>query len=313
MKDTTEKRPPVPSSSQATDQGSGQTGEGAGGAKKVWAHLDSDRLPSGGNGQATMTLTDRSIDRQDCPRLPTKKDHAGTRKQTKRKKKAPNMSPKPGQNSLNILHMNVSGLSTKKVELAKTFHDQNIHIAVLQETQHQTADPYISGFTSYKCKCQECRGVLTYIRNDITGRAENLTSGSTDMQEVTVWWNHQKYYILNVYSPPGTTCSIPHLQETIYSRTIVCGDFNSHSPRWGYRDLDDNGRYIEELVDSSNLILVQNKDTPATLLHRVHKTLHRPDLTMISADIRDSTTTLVTDDMGSDHKGIIIQIDTPPK
>ena len=149
------------------------------------------------------------------------------------------------------------------------------------------------------------------MRNDMTGEVKHHSFGPTDIQEVTVWWKNNKYKILNVYSPPGTTCSLPLLQEPNYTRTIICGDFNGHSPRWGYADLNSTGKYIEKLADTTNLKLVQDENSPATLLHRVHKTCHRPDLTLISADMADTVSSRVTDDMGSDHRGIITKISTP--
>ena len=134
-----------------------------------------------------------------------------------------------------------------------------------------------SGYIPYPCKCKNCRGILTYIRNDITGEVEETPDGTTDIQKITVWWNDLKYTLLNVYSPPETTCSLPSLQEPCYTRTIVCGDFNGHSPRWGYTDLNSTGKYLEELADTSTLTIIQDEHSPTTLLHRVHKkTCFRP-------------------------------------
>lgn len=273
------------SPTKTNDQGSGQTAGGTGGAKNLpttAGYHKRRRIFS--NRPRTTLITE---------------------------KRDPNTTSKTGNQSLNILQFNISGLNKKKTELAKILCDLHIHVAMLQESLHQTTDPYIGGYTSYRCKCQNCRGILTYLRNDITGEAKHHSSGTTDIQEVTVWWQGKKHTVLNVYSPPEDTCSIPLLQETCYTRTIICGDFNGHSPRWGYANLNSTGKFIEQLADTTNLSLMQNKNSPPTLFHRVHKTWHRPDLTLISADLVDATTISVADDdMGSDHRPIITQIHT---
>ena len=67
---------------------------------------------------------------------------------------------------------------------------------------------------------------------------------------------------MNIYNPPGNNLQLQNtLTESVYKNTIIAGDFNSHSPAWGYKDLDDNGKKVEELVNSTNLFLVQNNQT----------------------------------------------------
>jgi len=58
--------------------------------------------------------------------------------------------------------------------------------------------------------------------------------------------------------------------------------------------------------------VLQNANSPPTLLHRAHLTLSRPDLTICSSDIENSCRIEVIDDMGSDHRPIITRISTPP-
>ena len=82
------------------------------------------------------------------------------------------------------------------------------------------------------------------------------TLGTTDVQKATIWHAGQKYTILNIYSPPGTLCNITELQETVFHNTIIAGDFNGHSPLWGYPDhYAATGRYIEDLCETTNLLV----------------------------------------------------------
>ena len=98
------------------------------------------------------------------------------------------------------------------------------------------------------------------------------------------------------------------MKETTYKRTILAGDFNAHTPSLGYPVYNQRGREVEDLCNSSNLILQQDMHSKPTLLHRRHLTASRPDLTILSADLLENTTVRVLDDIGSDHLPILTSI-----
>jgi ribonuclease HI len=216
-----------------------------------------------------------------------------------------------GNKKLNILQINVCGLKNKKTELALVMSKHEIHIALLQETLHKNIDTHITGYTSYPCNCTtNCRGIVTYIRNDIRGEVDTSSSKPTEIQKITLWYAANKYKIYNVYSPPGTQCDITDLNQVTYCRTVIAGDFNGHSPQWGYPDLNPTGRYIEDLCLSTNLTILQDAESQPSLLHRSHLTQSRPDLTICSTDIVNQCISQVIEDIGSDHRPIITNIDT---
>ena len=217
--------------------------------------------------------------------------------------------------SLNILQANIcGGLHIKKVELAKLFKKEKIHVAMLQEARHKNVNYDITGYTSYPCECKECLGIITYIRNDITGDVSPVTiAHPTDVQKVTVWHEERPYELYNVYNSPKYECKLPNLQDSIYQKTILAGDFNGHSPLWGYSDYNSTGKFVEKLCGATNFYVHQTPETEATLLHRAHLTLHRPDLTILSADLENTCQVEVLDDIGSDHRPILISIATSEK
>ena len=65
---------------------------------------------------------------------------------------------------------------------------------------------------------------------------------------------------------------------------------------------------VEDLLNSSNLILKQDMNSIPTLLHRRHLTKSILDLSIISADIYEQTTVEVKDHLGSDHRPNLIKI-----
>ena len=82
------------------------------------------------------------------------------------------------QSSLNIVQINIDGISNKKTMLAHLFSEKDIHVALVQESQHQNTDPSISNYSHSECdhSKENCRGIITYIRNDITGTVEKIES-----------------------------------------------------------------------------------------------------------------------------------------
>ena len=224
------------------------------------------------------------------------------------RKKKHKSSPTTSAN-FNILQLNISGIGNKKIELAKILDEEKIHVALLQETLHRNTNILITGYTEYPCKCEGCQGIITYIRNDLTAECIHLDqTDQTDVQRTIIWYSGKKYKIYNIYSPPSNTCQIDDLQETFYHNTVVAGDFNGHSPQWGYADTDKSGSYLEELHAGTNLVITQNSNSPPTLLHRAHKTLSRPDLTIVSSDLEPHCRIQVLQDIGSDHKAILTSV-----
>ena len=97
---------------------------------------------------------------------------------------------------LNILQANVEGIKKKKTELEKVMNDNQVHIALLQETLHANVDLHITGYTPYPCKCGTCRGIITYVRNDVQcDVSPHLADSPNDIIRATVWYENKKYSI----------------------------------------------------------------------------------------------------------------------
>jgi hypothetical protein len=211
---------------------------------------------------------------------------------------------------INLLQANISGIQNRAEELLRMLNQHNIHIALIQETIPPKKEVNISGYTQHRCQCKKCQGIMTLVRNNVQAEVTNTSEDqdkSIDTQKITYWVNKTKYTFYNNYCPPTTEERLNY-EDTTYQKTIIAGDFNAHSPSWGYKDYNTRGRDIEEICNTTNMILKQNSESEPTLLHRASGTTSRPDLTMVSADISDRCKCTVLEDIGSDHKPILITI-----
>ena len=90
---------------------------------------------------------------------------------------------------------------------------------------------------------------------------------------------------------------------------IVVGDFNSHSPSWGYKDLDTKGEELEDWQIYNTLHLLNRPDDPPTFFPRAWKTTTHPDLAFVTSNISRGTERKVLEQLvTSDHKPVLIEI-----
>ena len=108
-----------------------------------------------------------------------------------KKEKTPEKSKR--NMSFNVLQANVAGINKKRTELQKMFHEHNIHIAMLQETQHKSCNYNISGYIPHTCSCNSCRGIITYVRKDLQcDVAQHTADTPNDILLSTVWFGEKK-------------------------------------------------------------------------------------------------------------------------
>jgi hypothetical protein len=84
----------------------------------------------------------------------------------------------------------------------------------------------------------------------------------------------------------------------------MIGDFNAHSPKWGYKDTNAAGKEMKDLLNTSILELIYNDTDPSTHLH-FNGAQTTPDLLLVSSDISASTKRIIPDHPGSGHKPVI--------
>jgi len=213
-----------------------------------------------------------------------------------------------------IVQWNVGGMSNKKKEIIELINTYKANIVALQETM--LSNDYLIKIPKYNVVAKEGTfnyrqhgGVAIYIHGDIPFQEINL---DTPIQAVAVTVQLRiKVTLCNIYSPPSadslTSDNIKALYDQLPKPCILLGDFNAHSQRWGCTSTNQRGRIIEQLIDQTNLVMLNN-GAPT------HPNLTNDsaiDLSMCSANVSQyfewNTTPSVLD---SDHLPITITTNT---
>ena len=107
----------------------------------------------------------------------------------------------------------------------------------------------------------------------------------------------------SVQWPSRTQCKVaqqntdsvqwPSRTQTVYSGpaehrqcTVIVGDFNSHSPSWGYPSINAKGEEVEHWIVSNRLVLINTPTDPPTFNSRVWKTTSTPDIAIATDNIQ---------------------------
>ena len=214
--------------------------------------------------------------------------------------------------TLKILQWNCEGIQKKKEALRDLLTKEKIDVACIQET-HLNSNLRLS-IRGYQCfrKDRENRhkgGVAILVSNTLP--AENIDiqeSQESEIIGIKLILPENPITIFNCYSPPDKNIML-HGIDVQPNNCIVVGDFNSHSPSWGYNEQDAKGEDLEDWQVMNNLHLLYDPEDPPTFFSRAWKTTSNPDLAFVTNDLgRGATRTVQNQLASSDHKPIMIEL-----
>ena len=114
-------------------------------------------------------------------------------------------------------------------------------------------------------------------------------------------------FTYNLYSPPPKALHL-HANQLEEERWIIMGDSNSHSPSWGYPDLDPKGDEVEDWIITGQMVLINRPDEPYTHYSRAWRKTSCPHLAIATDDVARITERHVEQQLGSDHKPVLLVI-----
>ena len=217
-----------------------------------------------------------------------------------------------GHQTLRIVHWNAEGVRQKKLELQQFLKAQKIDVCCIQETHLNNTHRFsIRGYEIHRVDRADRPkgGVLTLVKTSIPS-TEVQRSEKADTEYITVKLilPDRNLTICNLYSPPNKAVNLQILQPNSKDWMIV-GDFNSHSPSWGYPSLDAKGEEVEHWIVSNHLVLINTPTDPPTFYSRVWKTTSTPDIAIATDNIQKIAKREVSEQPGgSDHKPVILTL-----
>jgi uncharacterized protein YaaR (DUF327 family) len=210
------------------------------------------------------------------------------------------------------MQWNAEGVRNKKQELQAFLRSNNIDICCIQETHLSENHRFtIRGYETFRQDRANGpkRGVATLVKN--THAAAEVSRSNLDSTEslgIKVLTEGKTYTVLNQYSPPNKPLQLDNIRPDS-DLWLMVGDFNSHSPSWGYRDLDNKGEELENWMIDNQLTLINRPDDPPTCYSRAWRTMSTPDLAISTDNIARQATRSVEQQLGgSDHKPVTIQL-----
>ncbi|KAI5752692.1 hypothetical protein M8J77_019486 [Diaphorina citri] len=215
---------------------------------------------------------------------------------------------------LTVLQWNAGGITTsKRTELHKILVENDVDMFCIMEANltNENLNFNMSGYTLHilpKSR-QIASGILIGIKTNLMATFSILKEMNiNDKIEITktdIWKNNEHFKVYSCYNPPNNSPDMSILN--IEPKTIIIGDLNSHSPRWGYQDQNAPGKIIEDFIDTNTVELVYHHTDTPTFLHYCGSSTN-PDLLLVSSDIAEYTERMVREDPGSGHRMILAKV-----
>jgi exonuclease III len=221
------------------------------------------------------------------------------------------MTQKP---HLKIVHWNCFKLCTDRLAgLALLLDEIQPSIVLLNEIKMNSEQAnlflrYKSYYTYHKCRNEFGGGVAILIKEGIDHSEINLESLNLEVIGLKIYLDESEFNLVSYYNPPKSALSSDLFVKMfeLNSNFIVAGDLNAKSLSIGCKAPNNNGRILENLLSSTDLVVL-NDDTPT------HKRFGTEELDILDLFISTNNmlryfknfTVLQDHCMGSDHFPIV--------
>jgi hypothetical protein len=147
------------------------------------------------------------------------------------------------------------------------------------------------------------------IRNGLTAAKYQVLHEANDEDSleailINIWKSKKHFSIVNLYNPPTNLLSLQCVAATLQPNSIIVGDFNAPSTRWGYIRSSQTGHLVEEFIDDYLLDIIPTE--PTFLSYAGHSS--RPDLVITHPNLTDNTVVKLLDDAsGCGHRALLVK------
>ena len=166
--------------------------------------------------------------------------------------------------SLKIATWNLDGLSPNKDEVEVLLNSHKIDILLVSET-HFTASSHvkIKNYDIYATNHPDGTthaGAAVIIKSNIKHNEQpQFKKSHIQAATIAIEERHGTLNVTAIYCPPKhkiTAEQYDELFDTLGSRFIVGGDWNSKNTHWGSRLTNTRGRELKKSIDKNNLFAI---------------------------------------------------------
>jgi len=209
------------------------------------------------------------------------------------------------------------GLQANRDELNLLLSSFDPAVVALQETNiGKSHNITYQNYNFYNCPGSEINGIYRGGSALIVNKAvpHKLITLQTSLQAIAVRITLFKTItVSSVYLPPSQRWDITELEDLYSQRpppALLLGNFNAHSPTWGCRDINTQGKFVEDFVVKENRCILNIGSS--TCFHPGTGTMSAIDLSLYHPSLFLDLTWSVHDDLsGSDHFPVVIRSGNP--
>ena len=194
---------------------------------------------------------------------------------------------------LKILQINIRSLRSNSDLLQCFLNDNNIDIAILNETWLQNGtEHHIQNYKGiYKNRDDGYGGVGFLIKNKINIKQQELNFTLETIEAIQIQLNigNEVWHLMGFYNPPNnnTVAQTNDLRKILnkaenMGKTIIAGDINAHSFLWGEKNYH-KGEKIAEIINNQDVKVLKNGGF--TRFNMTNHTTSAIDITMSTPDI----------------------------
>ena len=159
---------------------------------------------------------------------------------------------------LTIMQWNMNGFHARYSELRMYLSSHDIDVICLQETRLCTsALSTMPGYTIIrKDRPKGTAGGIAILIKTGLNYQELISSRKLECQQIQLKISNTTIDIINVYIPPSEKLAETDIEDAfVDGNSIILGDFNAKSPRWGSNKTCSRGRLIEKFIDRHNIVI----------------------------------------------------------
>ncbi|GFR22387.1 hypothetical protein TNCT_648281 [Trichonephila clavata] len=217
-----------------------------------------------------------------------------------------------------ISFWNAGGLTNDKfIELKTIVLNNDLDVMGIVECGAAADNEEYFNLTGYqkfvlKRSRQIASGIIVFVRLSLKAKLiasrQMTTDDKLEFVQMHIWRQDTPIRVFFLYNPPNNKLDFDCILLNWDGKSVILGDFNAPSTRWGYMATSCNGSIVENLIDSNPIDFIENEENSPTFLSYSGGISH-PDLLLTHPALSDRVQhKLIDSPGGAGHKILLSSI-----